>query len=366
MSIDPIADPSTSTASASKSNITKTVTSKGTLSTLVSPATHLQWKINEKCLCYHGPLIYEAKILKIRNFTPEDTENGEIGPNFLVHYKGWKQTWDEWVTEQRILKLDEAGIAKQKALSQSALAAQHAGANAAAGKMKDLSGKTTLGNPAGSSASAGGSTRSGIRKEGTRGTKRTREEDDGHNARRAEMKLNVPEVLKVFLVDDWEAVTKNHQLVTLPRSPTVRQILNQFEDHVKSTTTSLPTPALLTHTICSGLQIYFDRSCGMSLLYRFERYQYAEVRKKYITGPQVKIEESSDIEMSSIYGGEHLLRMLVSLPQMVANSQMDAESISLVKEYVNELLRYLESNKDDIFQREYDTPSESYGNTVRS
>lgn len=33
-----------------------------------------------------------AKILKIRNFTPEDTENGEIGPNFLVHYKGWKQT----------------------------------------------------------------------------------------------------------------------------------------------------------------------------------------------------------------------------------------------------------------------------------
>ncbi|KAJ3860899.1 MRG-domain-containing protein [Lentinula novae-zelandiae] len=351
MSIDPIADPSTSTAGASKSNITKT--------------------INEKCLCYHGPLIYEAKILKIRNFTPEDTENGEIGPNFLVHYKGWKQTqvdlaisWDEWVTEQRILKLDEAGIAKQKALSQSALAAQHAGANAAAGKMKEMSGKTTLGNPAGSSASAGGSTRSGIRKEGTRGTKRTREEDDGHNARRAEMKLNVPEVLKVFLVDDWEAVTKNHQLVTLPRSPTVRQILNQFEDHVKSTTTSLPTPALLTHTICSGLQIYFDRSCGMSLLYRFERHQYAEVRKKYITGPQVK--ESSDIEMSSIYGGEHLLRMLVSLPQMVANSQMDAESISLVKEYVNELLRYLESNKDDIFQREYDTPSESYGNTVRS
>lgn len=70
---------------------------------------------------------------------------------------------------------------------------------------------------------------------------------------------------------------------------------------------------------------------------------------------------------------------------MVANSQMDAESISLVKEYVNELLRYvcrafwrkytvakmficryLEINKDRIFQREYDTPSESYGNTVRS
>ncbi|KAF9078106.1 MRG-domain-containing protein [Rhodocollybia butyracea] len=354
-----------STSDAGSSKTAKTSTAKGTLTTLHSTATNQQWKINEKCLCYHGPLIYEAKILKIRVFTPEDTENGEIGPNFLVHYKGWKQTWDEWVTEPRILKLDEAGIAKQKSLSQSALAAQ-AGANAAAGKMKDASGKASTANASGASASAGGSTRSGIRKEGARGTKRAREDDDGHTARRSEMKLAVPEVLKVLLVDDWEAVTKNHQLVTLPRSPTVRQILSQFEDHVKTTTTSLPSPTLLTHTICSGLQIYFDRSCGMSLLYRFERHQYAEVRKKYITGPQVKIEESSDIEMSSIYGGEHLLRMLVSLPQMVANSQMDGESVSLVKEYVNELLRYLESNKDSIFQREYDTPSESYGNTVRS
>ena len=26
------------------------------------------------------------------------------------------------------------------------------------------------------------------------------------------MKLNVPEILKVLLVDDWEAVTKNNQV----------------------------------------------------------------------------------------------------------------------------------------------------------
>lgn len=31
------------------------------------------------------------------------------------------------------------------------------------------------------------------------------------------MKLNVPEMLKVLLVDDWEAVTKNAQVcVTIP------------------------------------------------------------------------------------------------------------------------------------------------------
>lgn len=91
--------------------------------------------------------------------------------------------------------------------------------------------------PVGASSATAGSTRSGIRKEGARGTKRVREDDDAHNARRADMKLTVPEILKVLLVDDWEAVTKNHQLVTLPRSPTVREIFAQFEEHIKTTTT---------------------------------------------------------------------------------------------------------------------------------
>lgn len=63
--------------------------------------------------------------------------------------------------------------------------------------------------------------------------------------------------------------------------------------------------------------------------------------------------------MSSIYGAEHLLRMLgtratvtfsnatsnnvrwyriVSMPTMVASSSMDPESVGLVRDYVNELL----------------------------
>ena len=69
------------------------------------------------------------------------------------------------------------------------------------------------------------------------------------------MKLNVPEILKVLLVDDWEAVTKNNQvrpavgvesnkyitavvrqLVTLPRSPTVAEILGDFQEFVLSQT----------------------------------------------------------------------------------------------------------------------------------
>jgi mortality factor 4-like protein 1 len=60
--------------------------------------------------------------------------------------------------------------------------------------------------------------------------------------------------------------------------------------------------------VVSGLQVYFDKSLGANLLYRFERPQYAEIRKRYITGRTVKVGEEKD--MSSVYGAEHLLRMI--------------------------------------------------------
>ena len=144
------------------------------------------------------------------------------------------------------------------------------------------------------------------------------------------MKLAVPEPLKVLLVDDWEAVTKNNQvraarlllssgadgagagvqLVGLPRKPNVVELLDEFRAHVlaQGGATALKEPKVLLPTIVAGLQTYFDRALGANLLYRFERPQYAEVRKKYVTGPTVQVGQEK--EMSAIYGAEHFLRML--------------------------------------------------------
>lgn len=71
---------------------------------------------------------------------------------------------------------------------------------------------------------------------------------------------------------------------------------------------SLRDPKTLLPTIIAGLQTYFDRALGANLLYRFERPQYADIRRQYITGPKVIVGQEK--EMSSIYGAEHLLRML--------------------------------------------------------
>ena len=70
----------------------------------------------------------------------------------------------------------------------------------------------------------------------------------------------------------------------------------------------LRDPAVLLPTVISGLQVYFDRSLGANLLYRFERPQYAEIRKQFVTGPSVKV--GTEKEMSAVYGAEHLLRMI--------------------------------------------------------
>jgi len=71
---------------------------------------------------------------------------------------------------------------------------------------------------------------------------------------------------------------------------------------------SLKEPLMVIQTVVDGFQAYFDRALGANLLYRFERPQYAEVRKNYWTGPKVVVGNEKD--MSHIYGTEHLLRML--------------------------------------------------------
>ncbi|RUS82369.1 hypothetical protein EGW08_009884 [Elysia chlorotica] len=62
----------------------------------------------EKLLCYHGPLLYEAKCMKL------DIRDGKV--HYLIHYNGWNKNWDEWVQESRIVKNNEAGYQKQREL----------------------------------------------------------------------------------------------------------------------------------------------------------------------------------------------------------------------------------------------------------
>ncbi|PHH83829.1 hypothetical protein CDD82_19 [Ophiocordyceps australis] len=61
-----------------------------------------QFAKDEKVLCFHMDMLYEAKIMEVQ---PGDKPGD--GFRYKVHYKGWKNTWDDWVLADRIRAFDD-------------------------------------------------------------------------------------------------------------------------------------------------------------------------------------------------------------------------------------------------------------------
>lgn len=97
-------------------------------------------------------------------------------------------------------------------------------------------------------------------------------------------------------------------------------------------TPPLPAAVRAAKEICDGLRSYFDRCLHIFLLYRFERPQYESVaaeRPDEIATP------------SGLYGAEHLLRLIVKLPELLNLAGMTPEETEVVVATVNDLMRFL-------------------------
>ncbi|KAE8229412.1 hypothetical protein CF326_g5618, partial [Tilletia indica] len=66
------------------------------------------------------------------------------------------------------------------------------------------------------------------------------------------------------------------------------------------------------------------------------------------------------MEPSRIYGAEHLLRLFVNLPALVAHTTLDSESIQILKDHLNEFMTYMNRERDRIFVKEYQPASVEY------
>jgi len=62
------------------------------------PAT--PFTVDERVFCFHMEMLYEARILDVK------LEDGE-GWKYKIHYKGWKNTWDDWVPQDRVRKFND-------------------------------------------------------------------------------------------------------------------------------------------------------------------------------------------------------------------------------------------------------------------
>jgi hypothetical protein len=95
---------------------------------------------------------------------------------------------------------------------------------------------------------------------------------------RPSVRIVVPDHLKNLLVDDWENVTKSLLVVPLPSKAPVNFIIDSYFDEEKGKRRLGSAEADVLEEFVAGMKVYFDKAIGKTLLYKFERPQWAEVR----------------------------------------------------------------------------------------
>lgn len=321
-----------------------------------------------RVLAYHGPLVYEAKVLKyhekgklfveIGEGTTEPMELNKI-PGFLLdvdayflHYKGWSLKWDEWVSNERIMEFNDDNLGLSRALRNARkkpierlepdVERKKAEREFQEKKKRKLA---ELDPPLSKSSVSNGHDRPS---NGLLGRKRVKVESRNIY----EIMMPLRPQLKCILVDDWEFMTKDHKLVDLENTTPVSTILGDYYTH--KTETGTPSEVLsLTREAMDGLREYFDKMLRFNLLYRFERLQYSQL-----------LEETPTMVPSDKYGLEHLLRLLLLLPAQVSQTTMDAVSLKVLMGQMKEFLDYLDGNLESLVSS-YMNASPAYDRMAR-
>ncbi|XP_043711851.1 protein MRG1-like isoform X1 [Telopea speciosissima] len=275
----------------------------------------------EKVLAFHGPRLYEAKVLKVE-FRKKEWR-------YYVHYLGWSKNWDEWVGVDRLRKFTEENVRKQKDLEKKLSADKSLKA-----------GRSTQIKPKGFADAK--VDKEDLRNYVARGKKR--KSDSGIEEKDIEsmeklVKIQIPSTLKKQLVDDWEFVTQLGKLVKLPRSPCVDDILKKYLDY-KSKKDGMVADSI--GEILKGLRCYFDKALPVMLLYKKERQQYDEAI-------------ADNVSPSTVYGAEHLLRLFVKLPELLTYANIEEETLMRLQQKLLEFLKFMQKNQSTFFLSTYDS-----------
>lgn len=146
------------------------------------------------------------------------------------------------------------------------------------------------------------------------------------------LRLPIPLALRKQLVDDWEAVTKDRKLVRLPRAETVRGVLDAF---VQSRGDGAHASWF---GFAAGVRGWFNDALRPVLLFRPEHDQLERMQQAEKELPQ---------ELCDIYGPEHLARLFVKLPGLLAASPLDSDSQKFLEARLGELVRWLARRERD-------------------
>jgi len=339
---------------------------------------------DEKVLCYHGPLLYEAKILKSKK------ESGNY--SYFVHYQGWNKNWDEWVGEARIMKQVPESYEKQKKLLQN-----HAAANKAQKKAVKEAKKKKGGSDSGANSRASTPVGDRVGVSSSRPAKRSLADDERSNSSRdddtsnpastsstplaskearvkrrkegvgeseegpresvlsddppdSKYQIEVPEELRHVLANDWDLVVHQKYLFKVPAKVTVSNIIDQYVLHLESLDISQAAKRSSATEVVKGLGEYFNVSLGPQLLYSIEKLQYRE-----------DCESVGAVQPADIYGSTHLLRLMVKIGNYLSCSNFQEASTKMIEEHIEDFLAYLDINRSMFFSsKNYQSASSDY------
>jgi len=338
-----------------------------------------KFSTEEKVLCYHGPLLYEAKCTKIKKEASQY--------QYFIHYQGWNKNWDEWVTEARMLKQNLENMEKQKRLLASHVAQSKANRKIKKDQ-KDLNRKGSKGG-SDSNSNSRASTPVGERVApvAARSTKRSLGDDERSTSSRDDegqvqvpvkeqtgvlrkkkrkkeiftdpvfaeevvgMKVVVelPVDLKYILCRDWDNVVNKKRLSKIPAKVTVTHIIDQYISHLSSTQVK-PAKRSVAAEIVGGFGEYFNVALGSQLLYNLEKLQYKE-----------DCESKGAVQPCDIYGSFHLLRLLVKIGEYISAGSFSDHNIKIIEENLEDFITYLSTNKSMFFMKKnYFVPSQDY------
>ncbi|VDP38256.1 unnamed protein product [Schistosoma mattheei] len=375
-----------------------------------------KYEPGEKLLCFHGPLMYEAKCL--------DVKVKEDGVMYFVHYQGWnkkrsgkvkvlrksdlksqslpppevlkdvertlkpghlKQGCTFWVTSLTVLIEEESPKAKQ---SKSNSEADQKPSTPVTTEVKESEDVKAPSKPPEESSGVFNITTVSSRRRKSRATSGIKSiENDDSLLSKPQLMVSIPPSLKAWLVDDWDLITRQARLYELPASQPISTLLSDFlesaEIEVKSEPTSEPqnsqhniNPAIrpdLRREFLAGIQHYFNLIIGSHLLYKFERLQYAELLKRHTDKRMLSSKYIHYIKIvycnllpANRYDGQLItilvcicftvvpvcISIAVKLRDMVSCTKVDVNSLPVLEALVNEFLQFLRQNEGRYFRLE--------------
>jgi len=308
-------------------------------------------------------------LLKVKRSNKRPNAAGKKMHFYEVHFPGWGLKHDTWIEETSVTRFDKAlhGEAFETGVGIPAADFQLAPRGIAP------SSAATFGVPFASKAAGGKNKRKAI-------------DIDQPKEVIPSLRLHVPAALKKIIIDDYNCVMQQGKILPLPtdsyKRPSVDKILSLFLGKIKSEQKKLKREGIDTDVsdndsgsvdvldsaeeMVQGLTTYFNAVLKQCLLYGPEvplansiltaseslpdndddnnGDDGSKKKKQKLAMPKKK---ECTPHPSAIYGGEHLVRLILKLPELVPTvGQMTNEGVIALESRLHDLMAYLVEEED--------------------